>query len=73
VLQLQHPCAVRWRELFPTGESTGRGPCEEGDGGRMVFRCPFVSFWQGELSLAAHIASLLAEHSQVHGMRHGNQ
>jgi hypothetical protein len=39
----------------------------------MVFRCPFVSFWQGELSLAAHIASLLAEHSQVHGMRHGNQ
>jgi hypothetical protein len=45
----------------------------EGDGGRMVFRCRFVSFWQGELSLAAHIASLLAEHSQVHGMRHGNQ
>jgi hypothetical protein len=27
-----------------------------------------LSFWHGELSLAAHIALMRAEHSQAHGM-----
>jgi hypothetical protein len=46
---------------------------KRGDGRGMVFGRPFLSFLDGELSLAARIALMLAEHSQAHGMHHGNQ